>query len=418
LSDQGDPHQLSAAASGPKEAAIEKQGADSHTHHRISFHDYYNRFKNQVVPNTFSKNPHFNIILVAAFSFVDLLVRWIANFLDSVISDRGYLTVGSIVGGYLVVYGLIDTKHQQEVSAAASERSQFITLVSANNVDLFVAAMKSYGKVQAMHISAEPDLFAPWYWGRRSQPNLLPLWRVMNPRLASCKKGTCSISEARIDLMGADLSNTDLHAADLSSADMNNALLSRANLSGASMTGAHLSFAQLDNANLSEALAEYSDFSAANLEMANLSGISLNNANLTQAKLDDAILDKASLGFVQLNGAYLERAHIDNAYLYGAKLEGTDLINAHLATAYLVEADLRGANFHGANLTGANLTGAKFNPVDEDFYGKDSPSGANLTGSVLTQADLSNSNVTQSQLDTACGSDVILPPGLTLKPCR
>jgi hypothetical protein len=50
---------------------------------------------------------------------VDLPIRWLMSFLDTVAGDRGYLTVGSIIGGHLIVFGLIDAKHQQE-SARAS----------------------------------------------------------------------------------------------------------------------------------------------------------------------------------------------------------------------------------------------------------------------------------------------------------
>jgi uncharacterized protein YjbI with pentapeptide repeats len=43
---------------------------------------------------------------------------------------------------------------------------------------------------------------------------------------------------------------------------------------------------------------------------------------------------------------------------------------------------------------------------------------ANLSGAILIRANLSNAkDLTQTQLDAACGADAKLPPGLTLKPC-
>ena len=65
-------------------------------------------------------------------------------------------------------------------------------------------------------------------------------------------------------------------------------------------------------------------------------------------------------------------------------LDGADLTGADLKDANLSGANLRDANLSEANLSGANLSGAK--------------------------------NLTQTQLDKACGNaDTKLPGGLTLK---
>ena len=60
-------------------------------------------------------------------------------------------------------------------------------------------------------------------------------------------------------------------------------------------------------------------------------------------------------------------------------LNGTQLDRAHLNSAHL-----NGASLWGAHLNGAHLNGA---------------------------------DITQGQLDAACGADATLPAGLTLKPC-
>jgi uncharacterized protein YjbI with pentapeptide repeats len=75
-------------------------------------------------------------------------------------------------------------------------------------------------------------------------------------------------------------------------------------------------------------------------------------------------------------------------------IAGADLREVNLTGAYLREANLTGTDLSGADLTGAGLA-----------Y-------ANLTGAKLTGAQ-----IRQKQLDEACGSDAVLPPGLTLKPC-
>lgn len=124
---------------------------------------------------------------------------------------------------------------------------------------------------------------------------------------------------------------------------------------------------------------------------------------------------RAEIGAEDLVALY--DAHIPKAYLAGANLIGADLIrvnlkDANLNGAYLSRAILTGANLSGAMLHGANLSGAYLKDVDR--------SGAYLSidDEVLRRAGLrSAEGLTQAQLDNACGKDVKLDPGLTIKPC-
>jgi uncharacterized protein YjbI with pentapeptide repeats len=117
----------------------------------------------------------------------------------------------------------------------------------------------------------------------------------------------------------------------------------------------------------------------ADIAIANLAGANLADANLAGANLADANL----LG-THLTGANLTRARLSRADLRGADLRGASLLSAHLAWANLADASLLGADLSDADLTRANLTGAQ---------------------------------IDQRQLDETCGSDAVLPRGLTLKPC-
>jgi hypothetical protein len=73
--------------------------------------------------------------------------------------------------------------------------------------------------------------------------------------------------------------------------------------------------------------------------------------------------------------------------------------------------DLAEVNIPGANLSGANLSGA-------DLFGANL-SDADLSDAHLRDADLTDArNLTQDQLDKACGKPATLPAGRTLdKPC-
>jgi hypothetical protein len=67
------------------------------------------------------------------------------------------------------------------------------------------------------------------------------------------------------------------------------------------------------------------------------------------------------------------------------------------------------ADFSDANLSRTHLTNV-------DFRGTNL-SGANLTGADLSGSDFRETNITQSQLDSACGHGTKLPAGLRIQPC-
>jgi uncharacterized protein YjbI with pentapeptide repeats len=135
----------------------------------------------------------------------------------------------------------------------------------------------------------------------------------------------------------------------------------------------------------------------ANLTDAKLSGAKLFDSNLTDASLSRADLSRADLSRANLSGANLTDANLSGFWVFGntTGFPGhTNLTRANLSGANLTRADLFNADLTGANLTRAYLTGAD-----------------------LTRADLTDARIGQNQLDAACGSEVKLPPGLTLKPC-
>ena len=200
--------------------------------------------------------------------------------------------------------------------------------------------------------------------------------------------------------------------------------LDRANLAGQWLVIADLSGASLYGANLESANLQHATLAGASLLRANLRGADLHGADLSHAGLSGADLSHADLSFTHLSNAYLSGVSdrkgedaLEGANLTGAKLHGADLSDSYLSATNLTGADLSGANLSSAHVGtlpargelisqgGANLAGASF-------------SGANLSGADLSDAKLSDAkDLTQSQLDQACGTDAKLPAGLTLKPC-
>jgi uncharacterized protein YjbI with pentapeptide repeats len=192
-----------------------------------------------------------------------------------------------------------------------------------------------------------------------------------------------------VNLAEAHIPTADLGGAKLSGANLTGAILSDANLTGAILSGAILGGAKLNGANLIRA-----NLSNAHLNRANLSGAYLSDANLSGAELLDATLIDAHLIRANLSGVPLIDANLSHAGLYSANLSSAHLEGANLSGAELTDANLRNASLNGANLSGAILGGAKLNG-----------------------ADLRGATVSQTQLDAACGTDMMLPTGLNLKPC-
>ena len=136
----------------------------------------------------------------------------------------------------------------------------------------------------------------------------------------------------------------------------------------------------------------------ADLRFSDLSQGQVQDANLTNARLEDSRLFATQLDSANLNGANLSRAE-----LIKTNLRSADLRSANLRSAELSGADLRGANLEGADLTGARLTSwpIRLHPSEE-----------------RRGTDLSQTNVSQEQLNAACGDEhTKLPEGVTVPPC-
>jgi uncharacterized protein YjbI with pentapeptide repeats len=214
-----------------------------------------------------------------------------------------------------------------------------------------------------------------------------------------------------IELDGAALQHADLGESQLEGTNLTKALLRSAYLGNARLQGANLDEAQLQDAHLEAAQLQGAHLKAtqlqgAHLEDAELQGAHLREASLARADLSGADLAKCDLQQTDLRESRLEEAHLQKAHLTGAQLDGADLgeaqlekadLEAHeddhipaasLRNARLDNTDLEGAQLDGVDLRGAYCTGSDLR-------------GASLAGTDLRGADLRQTQITQTQLDTA-----------------
>ena len=141
----------------------------------------------------------------------------------------------------------------------------------------------------------------------------------------------------------------------------------------------------------------------------------LTSAHILQAFLNDASLIDADLGGIKLNDAQLAGIDLRGALLVNASLNAAKLFGANLSHANMNEANLSGAELISANLTGATLIKATLSNVNLNGANL---AGAKLNNANLDQADLSDAlNLTQTQVNEACGTKTKLPQGITIKPC-
>ena len=115
------------------------------------------------------------------------------------------------------------------------------------------------------------------------------------------------------------------------------------------------------------------------------------NLNLQNAVFDKADLSNTSFKNTNIDGARFAFANLDNSNL----LDRTDLSDINLAGANLKGANvsLKGKDISGTILTGADLSNSNLTGVDL--------SGKDLTATILTGANLSNSNLTGANLTSA-----------------
>jgi uncharacterized protein YjbI with pentapeptide repeats len=183
-----------------------------------------------------------------------------------------------------------------------------------------------------------------------------------------------------------DLNGGQLRDANLSQVNFRGANLSGTNLSGANLFRATLAYTVLSDTNLTVAFLEQADLSGAILTGTVLRQVQARAADFAGASiLKEANFAQASLSSANFSRASVNSSRFDSAGLDGASFSGAVLIDVYFGGANLTEVDFRNAHFDRVNLTAALLRGAQ---------------------------------ITQQQLDKACGVDVKgLPQGLTIKEC-
>lgn len=187
-----------------------------------------------------------------------VLTTWWSGLLNDVKGPYAYRALAVVVAGYVGLYSIVEARHDRQVSLAAVERSNFITLVTSGKLIAFVTAMKDFGTVQAMDAYVEPNLYRPLDWWKKENPNVWLLLQWARNRLKTCTYWECGGSkEYKIDLASANFQNAilidvDLSKSDLFLADLRGAVLLESNFEQADLRGASLIDANLQGANLQD----------------------------------------------------------------------------------------------------------------------------------------------------------------------
>lgn len=236
----------------------------------------------------------------------------------------------------------------------------------------------SAGKMARMPSCVNPLTFEPC---RLVWPVAALLLLLLAPLsvLAACNDAPA----AGVDWGGCEKNRLILRKAELRGARLANAMLDGTDLAQAKLAGADLTRASVDRARLSGADLERAKLVRLIGYRTNFSGAKMVGADLTKAELMRSVFTSADLSRANLEKAELQRAMLDGAILTGANLTGADLARANLGKARLDQARLDSARMFLTRLEGVDLSAA--------------------------------SGLTQSQLDSACGSTLTkLPRGLKM----
>lgn len=229
----------------------------------------------------------------------------------------------------------------------------------------------------------------------------------------------------------ADLTGASFYKARFIGGRGVDALFSGANFTGAAGQGCFFERsdfreAKLDDAAFTDCGFHEASFHGASMQRVSLSGSRLSDiimvgAELASANLSGAKLHSITADQVVLNGGDMFQTRIDKSRFNSAQLDDVVLSEAQVFDSAFRDSALRrvdfrramlkGVDLSGADLSGSIFFGAKLDAVDLAF--------ARLHDADLSGADLSSAaNLTQKQLDRACGDRLTrLPAGLTVIDC-
>ncbi len=246
-----------------------------------------------------------------------VLAGWCRQAWRSFVGPNGYLVIVTLLGAYVGLFSIMESRHERRMNGAIIERTMFMNMASSGNSASFIAAMKSFGPLQNIEVPKEPEILVFWRWFEVEKPNKTPLYRWARGYLHECVPERCGnlgnpesgIKGNRINLREANLGRADLTGANLRGAELRGAELVEANLGEATLWGANLWGANLRGADLQKAYLR-----EANLRGADLRGADLRGADLWVADLQKANLTEADLGEANLKDTKnLTQAQIDQA---------------------------------------------------------------------------------------------------------
>ncbi len=232
-------------------------------------------------------------------------------------------------------------------------------------------------------------------------PLLLDRFMLTPPDTGLAHPEVLGIKPKNVRWLTADVEDGDLGGAAMTRSDLRYAYGHRANLVAVNLKDSSVAGSDFQRADFSRALLEDVDLTNANLDSARFRNACLRRANLARSDLEDTDFSGAYLGRADLRYAYFGRSRMQFANLQGARMGGADFAGA----------DLRGALF---NCYVSHRHDTRRQPVVQcvDLSGANF-SGANLAGAQFVGTDLRNvGGLSRQQLQSACGVDARLPPGL------
>lgn len=281
------------------------------------------------------------------FNLLNILSDWWKHFVKSICKENGYLVVASLIGIYITLYSLVESKSSRDLTNKHNEYSTFISLVSAGNNITLQSAMSMFSDLYTDKIVIEPNLLNPLSWMEKDNPYKYQLLAWTNNYLSNCTTEKCGKEKYRIYLSDISFNNIELNNINFSNSNLKNihffdSHIYSSNFNNTILQGFYISNTKI-NSNPSRSTFINADMRGSTISKSNLRGTNFNGANFNRLIKSSSKSSFKSYFITSIKDSNLQFCTFDKANLSYVILEGTNIQGIDLSNTILTNINLNGA---------------------------------------------------------------------------
>lgn len=288
----------------------------------------------------------YNILL--RIKLFRIILSWFKHFFQSICKENGYLVIFSIIGIYITVYSLFESKSSRDLSRINNEYSIFISLTSSGNNIALQSAMSIFQNIYNEDILVEPNIINFLSWMEKGNPYKYSLWLWLKDYLSNCTIDKCGkenyrIYLSRINFNNIILSNINFSSSKFEELQLFNSEIIGSNFNNSSLQNIHISNTQISSENGKLSTFLDSDMRGAVINKSNLKGTNFDGANFNRLLDNTSTSQFKSYFITKIENSDLRYCTFDKANLSYAILNGTNIQGVDFSTAIIDNIDLNNA---------------------------------------------------------------------------